>query len=367
MLIWGKTSNLLCLRVMTLTALIGLGVSGCNIKAVEFEGHVTPLIIKTLPTPMVFTTPGPLQETKPATMQAAKVATTIVESVVVEPKIVTLCTTDALYIRARPGQSSDKITLIPPGTEVIATGDEAQADGYTWFEIALPDGTKGWSASDWLQEGECSHVFGGADTPTIIELAYVCGYDWMDEDSADHYAIDLHSAKGNATIYSPYSDQVVGSDSCKACLENDLAAGNALGQFDLDYNYGYGAIIIVEYAYSDLSEDEMKGLAEDGIELKQGTSIYMMIGHLNPNANISESGTILNRAESMAFIGNSGNSKGDHAHVEVAINDSGLTPGDGQLLVRFWLETVVERVYQSPNEHERRGNRIDPSPLFDMP
>jgi hypothetical protein len=277
LLIRSKTKNILSLRAILFVLLIGLGITGCNISAVEYEEHVTPLIIQTLPTPMVFTTPG--RAAVLPTLQITQTPTMIFEIVEVGIDVVILCTTDAFYLREGPTQSANKISLMPPATEVKATGEEAQAEGHTWYEIVLCDGTIGWSASDWIQEGECSQVFGGADTPTIIELAYVCGYDCMDEDSTNHYGIDLHSAKGNTTIYSPYSDQVVDSDSCEACLEEDSIEGNTLGQFDLDYNYGYGAMIVVEYAHSDLREDEPKGLADDGIELEEGQSLYMMIGH----------------------------------------------------------------------------------------
>lgn len=350
------------IRKVGFILLVGISLSGCNF---EFEATFTPLVVPTLPTPMIFTTPG--QVTAVPSMEITTVPTVTFGTVEVEPEVVILCTIDALRLREGPTQTANQITLMRPGTEVTATGSEAQAEGYTWYEVEMAEGTIGWSASNWLQEGECSQVFGGADTPTIIERAYIIGYDWMDERSTNHYAIDLYSASGDTTIYSPYTDQVVGSDSCQACLEEDPEEGNTEGMFDLDYNYGYGAMIVVEYTYSDLNEVELQGLFEDGVNLEEGQSLYMMVGHLDPNLDISESGIALVQTDSLASIGDSGNSGGYHAHVEIAINDSGLTPEEDQELVRFWVDDVVERVYGSPIENERRGNRIDPSSIFDIP
>ena len=86
---------------------------------------------------------------------------------------------------------------------------------------------------------------------------------------------------------------------------------------------------------------------------------------LEPNQSIAEDGTALTQGGGLATIGNSGNSDGAHTHLEMAINESGLTPSEDQATVNFWLDTVAERVYGAEEEADRQGNRLDPTPLFD--
>lgn len=347
-----------CLLILAAT------LTGCNLPVADFKERITPLVVPSLPPPLVFVTPG--QQIPPPPIEPTIDSSLTLEPVEIMPQVGSLCTTSMLYLREHPTTSATDLTLMPPGTELTSTGNEAQADGYTWFEVVTEEGTRGWAASDWLQEGSCNQIVTGGETPIIIERSFQSGFGWMDENSTNHYGIDIHSLTGKATILTPFSDQVIDSDSCAACLETDPDDGNTYGNIDLDYNYGYGAMIIMEYTYSDLSEEERSNLALDGIDLHAGQSMYLMIAHLNPNQDISDPETILSQGDTLANIGNSGNSDGAHAHVEVAINSSGLTPADDQAIVKFWLNTVAERVYNDPEESRRRGNRIDPSPLFDL-
>lgn len=181
----------------------------------------------------------------------------------------------------------------------------------------------------------------------------------------EHFGIDLQSGTGYTTVSTPFADEVVVSDACSACTAANSDEGNTPGDTRIDYNFGYGAMIVVEYVYGDLNEQERNSLADDGIDLEEGQSVYIMLAHLDPHETLAGSGATLAGGSELAYIGNSGNSGSAHAHVEVAINDSGLQPSADQAGVKFWLLTVVERDYLSDVPSERQGNRVDPSGLFD--
>ncbi len=347
--------------VLTLVSFIlAAGLAGCG---VDFEPRITPLVINTLPPPAVFTTPG--AEHTPAPMVTEEAQPVTMEPVEGTPELEPMCTTDYLRLREQPSAEGQELMTMPPGSQVQWTGEQTVADGYTWYEVTFSD-IQGWAANQWLQAGECGGVVVGGGQFGLIESAYISGFDWLDADSGtEHFAIDLHSLTGNTAITSPYNDEVVDSDACSACTEADSEEGNTLGEFDLDYNYGYGAMAVVEYAYGDLTEEQRNTLSAEGIELGEGESLYLMMAHLDPNQTIAADGTALTQGDGLATIGNSGNSDGAHTHLEMAINESGLTPDEGQATVNFWLDTVVERVYGAEEQADRQGNRIDPTPLFE--
>jgi hypothetical protein len=349
-------------RQLSLTLVIlATALAGCD---VSFEESITPLVVNTLPPPAVFVTPGAAQTQAPLETEEAQPMT--IEPVEGTPELQPMCTTDYLRLRDQPAEGGQELVTMPPGAQVQWTGEQAEGDGYTWYEVAFTDDIQGWAANQWLAAGDCGDVVVGGGNFGLIESGYITGFDWLDADSGtEHFGIDLHSATGNSAITSPYDDEVVDTDVCTACTEADAEEGNTLGEFDLDYNYGYGAMTVVEYAYEDLSEEQRNNLTAEGIELGEGESLYLMMGHLDPTQTISDDGTALTQGGGLATIGNSGNSDGAHTHLEMAINESGLTPSEDQATVNFWLDTVAERVYGAEEEADRQGNRLDPTPLFD--
>jgi hypothetical protein len=297
------------------------------------------------------------------TVEVTAPPTTVIETPDVQPDFTVFCTTDALYLRSAPGSSSEQLALMGGHSQVTRIGSEEQvADGHTWYRVTY-GGQQGWAAADWLSAGDCNQAVSGGETPTIIDGAYISGYGWKDTGSIGetHYAVDLQSSSGDTAIESPYVGNVTASDACSACTDQDATEGNTLGDTSSDYNYGYGAMVIVEYAYDDLSEDERTQLAADGINLESGQSLYLMMAHLDPTS-VPAAGTELDRGSALADIGNSGNSNGAHTHLEAAINDSGLTQGDDQSVPVYWWNTIVER-----SRVGDQGNRIDPTPLLDIP
>lgn len=223
----------------------------------------------------------------------------------------------------------------------------------------------------------CENVPGagisGGDTPTIIRSSYISGYVYCTS-NCDHYhpGVDIQSQVGNENIYSPFKGKIVAHNSCESCFEVSLPEncsytqeeGNTycLGdhKFDAAYNYGFGVTTIVEYAYEDLAEEEIQSLRDDGYNIDEGQSIYILFAHLDPGSNLGI-GTTLDAGDSIAVLGNSGASDGAHAHVEAAIAESGLQPGE-KTIWDYWLKISNLHKYS-----EGEGNRIDPTSLFDVP
>ena len=79
-----------------------------------------------------------------------------------------------------------------------------------------------------------------------------------------------------------------------------------------------------------------------------------------PPVEPEEAGTVLESGSRMASIGNSGNSGGDHGHLEMAVAESGLAPAEGEATADFWLDTVVEQSFRHTEQRRRQGNRVDP-------
>ena len=282
----------------------------------------------------------------------------------VEPALLPFCTLDGLRVRSSPAIEEDNITdLLPKGSRVIWTGEQQQADDHTWYQVFIEPGQIGWVASEWLESGDCNQASSGGETPTIIDRPTdEYGYAGLDPDAnTNHFGVDISSESGDNNIYAPYSGSVVAQDPCDACVDDAHPNGQREGEFNPEYNFGYGAMTVVEFAYSDLTAAERAALIEDGIELGEGESLYMMVSHIDPNQSMLADAATLNPQDIIASIGTSGISSGPHAHVEAAVNESGLSPIEGENVFTFWTDTVAER----PASGEP-WLRFDPSPLFDL-
>lgn len=65
---------------------------------------------------------------------------------------VEVATTGArLNIREWPGTDATVVAKVDPGTRLSVLGGPRQADGHTWWQVRLPDGTIGWAAEEWLK------------------------------------------------------------------------------------------------------------------------------------------------------------------------------------------------------------------------
>jgi len=343
-------------------------LSACNMPS--FTPHITPVV---WPSPFSQPQFSTLAAPTPNWTSVAVTAgpTLAIGTVEFTPSLSILCTTDVLRLREAPGTGSGEITIMTAGTEVERISDEAPAaDGYTWYHLQA-SGRIGWAASEWLAEGECPEF-----VPTTGGFGIVVspntglGTPWMGEtmncnqEPCTHYGVDVISGAYDSNLYSPWSGQVSMYDGCSACPGDD---GNTYDEEQptyKDYNYGYGATIIIEYAYGDLSEDERTGLSTSGVDLLPGQSLYIMYTHLDRALTDAATGESLAPGDAVAVMDNSGNSEGTHVHVEAAVNESGLSSTSGQSIIGFWGGTVAERKILGETEGERRGNRVDPTPLF---
>ena len=58
--------------------------------------------------------------------------------------------TDEVNLRSEPTTGSDVVTVLANGMVVTIIGGTEEADGYTWWQIELEDGTTGWIAQDFV-------------------------------------------------------------------------------------------------------------------------------------------------------------------------------------------------------------------------
>jgi hypothetical protein len=60
-------------------------------------------------------------------------------------------TQGGVNMRAQATTASEIVTVLAEGQAVSITGGPQDADGYTWWQVSLADGTAGWVAADFLQ------------------------------------------------------------------------------------------------------------------------------------------------------------------------------------------------------------------------
>jgi murein DD-endopeptidase MepM/ murein hydrolase activator NlpD len=171
-------------------------------------------------------------------------------------------------------------------------------------------------------------------------------------------------------ILSPFKGEVVSSDKCPGCVDKEKYPKNLNGQLnpadtnekdvfkDPDVNFGFGACMILEFKYEDLTKAQLEDLnarLPEGKKLTPGKSIYMMLAHLDREEEIPEAGTKIKPAEEIAAIGSTGHSSGPHLHIEIAVGDSGQRPATGNTAKDWWA--IAGKNSDFP------GNRVDPEPI----
>jgi RHS repeat-associated protein len=136
------------------------------------------------------------------------------------------------------------------------------------------------------------------------------GYDWGEDNGTPggHRAVDL-DVPPEVIVASSYGVVRV-SDACS--LENCNGLVNETGP---ETNYGYGNVLIVEYQYDLLPLDFRSRVVE-------GQSIYVLYAHLDEPSHLNVN-TWVEPGDLIGIGGNSGNSTGDHLHLETRVDEPG--------------------------------------------
>jgi hypothetical protein len=79
--------------------------------------------------------------------------------------------TDSLNLRADPGLSGRVILSARNGTHAVTRTAALARDGYTWYGVTLDDGTKGYFAGEFLEEGTGGGGNDGWPAGTILSVA----------------------------------------------------------------------------------------------------------------------------------------------------------------------------------------------------
>jgi hypothetical protein len=112
-----------------------------------------PEVLETaVPTPTATVTPVPFptsQVTVVATATSPPIATPT-NTPEPAPQTATVSSGVGIYLRAEPSTSATDLAWLQDGTQLIILPGEAQADGYTWAFVRIPDGQEGWVVTEFI-------------------------------------------------------------------------------------------------------------------------------------------------------------------------------------------------------------------------
>ncbi len=96
-------------------------------------------------------TPSPLPQ-QAATPTRTRAPTAVPRGAITVGMEVEVATAGArLNIRESPGTDAIVIAKVESGTRLVVVDGPSQADGHTWWQVRLPDGTIGWAVEEWLK------------------------------------------------------------------------------------------------------------------------------------------------------------------------------------------------------------------------
>lgn len=280
-----------------------------------------------------------------------------------------------LVIPAAAAETPHPIPALASGTVVVRSGDTlwglALAHGTTVAALRQANGivgdlifpdqvlrlTPGSTAPPSPSAPPSPDLSAGA--PELLPEPYLSGYGWLSH--TGHYAVDLNTQSTDKTLRAPYAGTRIVADPCPACTADGSITGQlpAGTTFAPENNWGYGAVAIVETRAEDLTIEQRSDLAERGVAVEAGQSLYILTAHLQPDT-VTGAGAALEAGDPIATLGTSGNSTGPHVHVEVAVAPEGLRPAEGQNSASFWIGTIVG----VRNGAAAQGTRVDPTPVF---
>ncbi|MGH2538561.1 MAG: RHS repeat-associated core domain-containing protein [Candidatus Promineifilaceae bacterium] len=112
-------------------------------------------------------------------------------------------------------------------------------------------------------------------------------------------------------VYSPSLGVVVVNDPC--ALSDCVDQAGVLVPSDND---GYGNLVIIEYPHAALPQDTIELLG-----LRPNQSLYVLNAHLIEPSTLAE-GTVVDPGTGVGNVGSTGNSTGNHLHIELRIGES---------------------------------------------
>lgn len=111
-------------------------------------------------------------------------------------------------------------------------------------------------------------------------------------------------------------------------------------------NGGYGNVNIIEYGYDSLPIEVISAY-----NLQPGQSLYVLTAHMvEPSA--LQVGAIVNVDTVIGGIGSTGNSSGNHLHVEIRMGDSGLLWANQGQGYDAWRGTWFDTRHLTPVDPE---------------
>ncbi|MCX8066419.1 MAG: protein kinase [Anaerolineae bacterium] len=106
--------------------------------------------LRASPTGPLSSAPSPTSTSLPPTRPPTPTATPLGEFAVgMEVEVAT--SGARLNIRESPGTGAPIVAKVEPGTRLRIVDGPRRADGYTWWQVRLPDGTLGWAVEKWLK------------------------------------------------------------------------------------------------------------------------------------------------------------------------------------------------------------------------
>lgn len=226
-------------------------------------------------------------------------------------------------------------------------GKSAPADGnpHQWLELRFDDGTEGWARVDviWRLAGDFTLLGGGsyddwkagvdvfppvgaavapqppAIAPQAPPAASTAGGRWSSPVRGSytiydgfhpptHLGIDFDAPEGTP-IVARSRGVVFSTDQCPGCPGGD---GAKMGTSDPTTNWGFGCNVIVRVAYADLPATAQAAL--DTAHLTGGY-LFTRTAHMQKNLAV-KAGDAVTDGTLLGHLGTSGNSTGDHTHLE---------------------------------------------------
>lgn len=236
---------------------------------------------------------------------------------------VTVTSAGAVNFRSSPDVIDTNIlTKVQPGTRsAVLEVKDAQKSGLHWVRLSI-NGQEGWLRDDNLTyEGDCAGLLGvppGLFPAPMKTYIFSRGYTGFAV-QGKHNGVDYAARRGEPVYSAPAAGLVILSFNCNNCRDeapSTVSQGIELGNrdvfFDPNWGNGYGHYVIVRYLHADLPASTKEYLASVG---RSGHHMFVMYAHLHRRH--VQTGQEIAPHTQIGECGDTGNSKGDHVHLEI--------------------------------------------------